>query len=234
MLLSFLPPICSQILLNQNNIQSQYISPHGLSGRIIPAGTFLTQILALEYIYGVVCPIPKFPPRPSTIQGIELIRITYDKEYLITENEITVNITGNKRLTFFANMAFDKNYKLWGYDGQIRNFGLTLDPSTDAEREATIGFICTFTQTFCAGELQQYSSVENCTQYLMKRIPFGSFDRGDQGNVACRTIHAYFVPLLPTVHCPHVGPTGGGACTDKTIDFYYNQPNFLGCACEQE
>ncbi|CAF5108951.1 unnamed protein product, partial [Rotaria sp. Silwood1] len=47
------------------------------------------------------------------------------------------------------------------------------------------------------------------------------------GNVICRFIHTYFVPLLPSIHCPHVGSTGGGACTDKTIDFYYNQPNFM-------
>ncbi|CAF3894014.1 unnamed protein product, partial [Rotaria sp. Silwood1] len=56
--------------------------------------------------------------------------------------------------------------------------------------------------------------------------------RGDQGNVICRFIHTYFVPLLPSIHCPHVGPTGG-ACADKTIDFYYNQTNFLACGHKQ-
>ncbi|CAF1502801.1 unnamed protein product [Rotaria sp. Silwood1] len=57
--------------------------------------------------------------------------------------------------------------------------------------------------------------------------------RGDQGNVICRFIHTYFVPLLPSIHCPHVGSTGGGACADKTIDFYYNQTNFLACGHKQ-
>ncbi|CAF4831110.1 unnamed protein product [Rotaria sp. Silwood1] len=130
-------------------------------------------------------------------------------------------------------MAFDKDYKLCGYEGQIRNFGLTFDPSTDVERQGTIYLICNVTQTFCFGTLQQYSSVDECEQYLMTNVSYGSYDRGDQGNVACRSIHAYFVSLFPSVHCSHVGPTGGGACTDKTIDFYYNQPNFLGCACKQ-
>ncbi|CAF1264946.1 unnamed protein product [Rotaria sordida] len=233
MVSSFIPPTCSQILINQNNIQSQYISSKGLSGRILPAGTFSDPIAALEYIYGVVCPIPNLPPRPSTIQTIKLVRITYDKDYLITDNEIEVTVTGNKRLTFFVRMAFDKDYKLCAYDGQIRNFGLTFDPSTDTERQATINFICNFTQTFCQGKLQQYSSVNDCKKFLTTSIPYGSLDRGDQGNVACRTIHAYFVPLLPTMHCAHVGPTGGGACTNKPIDFYYNQTNFLGCAYKQ-
>ncbi|CAF1499832.1 unnamed protein product, partial [Rotaria sp. Silwood1] len=53
------------------------------------------------------------------------------------------------------------------------------------------------------------------------------------GNVICRFIHTYFVPLLPSIHCPHVGSTGGKARTDKTIDFYYNQPNFLACGHKQ-
>ncbi|CAF5139208.1 unnamed protein product, partial [Rotaria sp. Silwood1] len=215
MLSSLLFPVCAQILLDQNNIQSQYISPKGLSGRVIPAGTFPTKILALEYLYGLQCSIPNLPPRPYNIQTVDLV---------------LVYLTGNKQLTVFTIMAFDKDYKLCGYEGQIRNFGLTFDPSTDVERQGTIYLICNVTQTFCFGTLQQYSSVDECEQYLMTNVSYGSYDRGDQGNVACRSIHAYFVPLFPSVHCSHVGPTGGGACTNKTIDFYYNQPNFLGCA----
>ncbi|CAF1216963.1 unnamed protein product [Rotaria sp. Silwood1] len=233
MLSSLQYPICAQILLNQNGIQSKYISSRGLSGRVIPAGTFPNKILALEYLYGLQCPIPNLPPRPYTIQSVELVHIAYDDRYLITQNEIIVHLTGNKRLTVFTNMAFDKDYKLCGYEGQIRNFGLTFDPSTNIERQGIIYLICNITQTFCNGPLKQYSSVNKCIQYLTTSVPYGSYDRGDQGNVACRTIHVYFVPLLPSVHCPHVGPTGGGACTDKTINFYYNQPNFLKCAHKQ-
>ncbi|CAF1275661.1 unnamed protein product [Rotaria sp. Silwood1] len=164
MLSSLLFPVCAQILLDQNNIQSQYISPKGLSGRVIPAGTFPTKILALEYLYGLQCSIPNLPPRPYNIQTVDLVRIAYDNEYLI---------------------------------------------------------------------MLKTKYVDECEQYLMTNVSYGSYDRGDQGNVACRSIHAYFVSLFPSVHCSHVGPTGGGACTDKTIDFYYNQPNFLGCACKQ-
>ncbi|CAF3954437.1 unnamed protein product [Rotaria sp. Silwood1] len=44
---SLLPSICSQVLFNDNNILSPYISPKGLSGRVIPIGTFSSTILAL-------------------------------------------------------------------------------------------------------------------------------------------------------------------------------------------
>ncbi|CAF1001062.1 unnamed protein product [Rotaria sp. Silwood1] len=106
-------------------------------------------------------------------------------------------------------------------------------PRTDEERQAKINTICNVTQRFCTGTLQQYSSFNDCQQFLRTQIPYGSYGRADQGNVICRFVHTYFVPVLPSIHCPHVGPTGGGACTDKTIDFYYNQTNFLACAHKQ-
>lgn len=227
---SIAPPLCSQILFNQNNAQNRYISSGGLTGRITPVGTFITEVLALEYLYGILCPIPGLPPRQNTLQSFDLIQIAYDKKYLITQSEFVFHLTGNKRLTFFAAMAFDKDYKLCGYEGVIRNLGLTLDAKTIEAQKATINTVCAVAQQFCNGSLQQYTSVADCIQFLTNKVPFGSFDQGDQGNVACRVIHTNFVPLIPSVHCPHVGPTGGGMCTDKTIDFYYNQTNFLGCA----
>ncbi|CAF1267165.1 unnamed protein product [Rotaria sp. Silwood1] len=183
-LLSLLPPICSQVLFNDNNIQSKYISPKGLSGCVIPIGTFPSTILALEYLYE-----------------------TYQQKNMIIK---------------YVDMM-DK----------IRNVGLTLDPRTDEERQAKINTICNVTQRFCTGILQQYSSFNDCQQFLRTQIPYASYDRADEGNVICRFVHTYFVPLLPSIHCPHVGPTGGGACTDKTIDFYYNQTNFLACTHKQ-
>ncbi|CAF3923256.1 unnamed protein product [Rotaria sp. Silwood1] len=192
---SLLPPLCSQVLFNDNNIQSKYISAN-----------------AEEY----------------GIQSFDLVRIAYDEKYLITHIEFIAHLGTNTRMTFFTAIAFDKNYKICGYDGQIRNPGLTLDPRTNEQREAKINTICNVTQRFCTGTLQQYSSFNDCQQFLRTQIPYGSYDRADQGNVI-----SYFVPLLPSIHCPHVGPTGGGACTDKTIDFYYNQTNFLACAHKQ-
>lgn len=227
---SLLAPLCYQILLEQNNIQQQYISSNGLSGRVIPAGTFTTQVLALEYLYGILCPIPGLPPPLHMVQSYNLTQISYDKDYFRTSNELILNLTGNKLLTFFANMAFDKDYKLCGYEGQIRNFGLTFDTYTEAEHDANINLICNGAQQFCNGTLKQYDSFEACVNYLKTEVPYGSYDSADQGTVVCRLIHIKFVPLVPSIHCPHVGPTGGDACSNKTFSFYYNQPDFLGCA----
>ncbi|CAF4146502.1 unnamed protein product, partial [Rotaria sp. Silwood2] len=81
-----------------------------LSGRILPVETFPTKVLALKYLYGILCLISNLPPREYIVQKYDLVHINYDKEYVITQNEFITYFTGNKRLTFFASMAFDKDY----------------------------------------------------------------------------------------------------------------------------
>ena len=90
-LLSLAPPVCYQILFNTNGIQSQYISANGLTGRVLPIGTFTTTILALEYLYALLCAIPNFPAPEYSIQTYTINRIAYDKDYLITQTEFTFN-----------------------------------------------------------------------------------------------------------------------------------------------
>ena len=35
-----------------------------------------------------------------------------------------------------------------------------------------------------------------------------------RNTLLCRMVHQNMVPLRPEVHCPHIGPTGGGYCVD--------------------
>lgn len=35
-----------------------------------------------------------------------------------------------------------------------------------------------------------------------------------RNTVLCRMVHQNMVPLRPAVHCPHIGPSGGGYCVD--------------------
>lgn len=229
-LTSILPPACYQILFNQTDVKNKYISRRGLTGRVIPVGTFQTEVLALEYLYGILCPIPGLPPRRQTLRAFELKRVTYDQKYFITQSEFIFYLNSGKQVTFFTGMAFDKDYKLCGYEGQIRNFGLTFDSNAEEDRRTNISTICAVADRFCNGSLKEYASINDCIQFLTNKVPYGTFDQGDQGSVICRALHTNFVPLLPEIHCPHVGPTGGGKCTDKTFADYYNQPNFLACA----
>lgn len=51
--------------------------------------------------------------------------------------------------------------------------------------------------------------------------------------VHCRFFHARYVDISPEVHCPHIGPTGGGKCAedlpyslDKIDKLMPNRPTF--------
>lgn len=37
-----------------------------------------------------------------------------------------------------------------------------------------------------------------------------------RNTLLCRSVHQNMVPFRPSVHCPHIGKTGGGYCTDDT------------------
>ena len=227
---SMLPPLCSKIFFNENNIQSKYISSKGFSGRILPIGTFPTVDLALDYFYGSLCPIAMLKQRRKHAEGFDLVRISYERDAFIVHCEFIHYLTNNTRVSVLAQIAFDEQYKICGFDGQIRNAGLAFNFPTDAIRYGAIIHLCDMTQTICTGASQQYTSVNVCKQYLTTQIPFGSFDEADQGNVVCRLVHAKFIPLNPLRYCPRVGPNGGNICTDKCLDVYHNQTNFLACA----
>ena len=221
-LLSRLPPLCADLFFNKDNIRSKYISSKGLSGRALPAGTFTTKALAVDFLYGVLCPVG--------FQSVELVRLICDQKSFITQSEFIYTLTDGRRITSSATMAFDKDYKLCAYDSQIRNNGLTLDTQSVESHQAAINVICTLADNYCNDKSKQYDNIKACKQYLTTEVPFGSFDRADQSNVVCRLMHSMLIPINPTRYCPRVGPTGGDVCTNKTIDCYYNQPDCLACA----
>ncbi|CAF4486562.1 unnamed protein product [Didymodactylos carnosus] len=223
------PGKCAGVILNKTN---SYLFSPKLSGRILPAGTFVTPSEALEYLYGILCAIPGSAPRPYTAISSQLNQITYDAQKYLVGTDITLQLTQNKKLTFFVFIAFDKNYALCGYDGQIRNIGLTLDQPTKTNAD-TIEKLCVGIQKICIGNNTQYKTVKQCITFMTKKIPFSTYDRLDQNNVICRTLHIQLAVVSPTVHCPHVGPTGGGKCTDKTSESYYQNATFLSCAAKR-
>ena len=56
-----------------------------------------------------------------------------------------------------------------------------------------------------------------------------------RNTLLCRMVHQNMVPFRPSVHCPHIGPTGGGYCDDTpdyvgtvTQDYFSNYPFAYG------
>ena len=130
-------------------------------------------------------------------------------------------------------LAFNRRFKLCGYESVVQNIGLTfyIPPSQES---VTIRYLCQGTQAVCrvSSSLEQYSSLEECVTFLSPpNTPFGDYDRADQNNVICRVVHLLLAQISPTLHCPHLGKTGGGACTNKTADTYFEgTTDFVQCA----
>jgi len=77
--------------------------------------------------------------------------------------------------------------------------------------------ICTVHSNNCTGANQQYASFEECLGFLAK-TRIGDGNLMSSNTVACRQLHAILAQLRPDIHCPHIGPTGGGKCIDQ--DWY--------------
>lgn len=96
-----------------------------------------------------------------------------------------------------------------------------IDYSNMTIQEGAAQKLCPVIQQRCTGKDQQYSSVEDCGKQLAEK-PFGNFDEAWGDNIACRTIHLILTMVRPDIHCPHVGPTGGGKCVniDYSVDYF--------------
>ena len=93
--------------------------------------------------------------------------------------------------------------------------------------------ICSTAQKYCVGpDLVQYQNSTQCYSFLTKQTRFGeAYELGTlssapiptcisltwvigRNTLLCRMVHQNMVPFRPAVHCPHIGPSGGGYCVD--------------------
>lgn len=222
--------ICADIITNRT-VREQYISK-SLIGRVGPTGTFLTTEVAIEYIYGLTCAIPNLPPR-DVIKEVDLLQWTFDPNYYRIAAKVQITLQSTRKYISFGILAFDKNLKACGYEAVVQNPGLAFDIPSDQHNNVIQG-LCLAIQNACPSNssFKQYEDYNDCVSFLSESsTPFGSFDRADQNNVVCRSIHVQLAQINPTVHCPHVGKTGGKACTNKTAESYFQgTTNFLKCA----
>uniref|UniRef100_A0A6B2LVI6 Uncharacterized protein n=1 Tax=Arcella intermedia TaxID=1963864 RepID=A0A6B2LVI6_9EUKA len=63
----------------------------------------------------------------------------------------------------------------------------------------------------CTGINQQYADVAAC-ESAMGALPAFSLPLYFSNSVSCRANHIPMASVDPLLHCPHTGPTGGGAC----------------------
>ncbi|KAH6665455.1 hypothetical protein B0J14DRAFT_569058 [Halenospora varia] len=133
-----------------------------------------------------------------------------------------------------ACFRFDDEGAVLYYDATLPNlskwFGKAYqnDFSDRKVQMGEIQLICDQVQSRCTGVNQQYKSNEECIVQLGQK-DFGNYDEVWGDNVVCRSIHSVLAGQAPDLHCPHVGPTGGGKCVDVDFnDVYFDDLELYG------
>jgi len=191
------------------------------SGRITPVGSFTDAIGSFEYFYGLA----------SNFVFIEgtFIKLIAKQNLVAMRIDLTINLTasgegvGLLNLTQEGFITFDENSLITSYDLVILNLGEAFDPMITAEALVEIPEeICEVHEYYCLGANQQYANFESCLNYIYN-INYGTWNNAASNTTVCRELHSLLVPLRPDYHCPHIGPSGGGACVDTPYAEFYQE-----------
>lgn len=214
----------------------------GTRGRITPVGEFEDLEGTVEYFWGLA-PVPQ-GPNGTIFSRSEVVSFQsqcpevassvvylYTSRYDAETGEPGEEISILKQIAFWR---FDDQGAVLYYDASIPTLQQWSTITTGADlsqpgfADATVAQVCGLTQLRCTGNNTQYVSLEDCIQTLSrKRI--GDYNEAWSDTVACRTIHLLLVQIRPEIHCPHVGPTGGGKCVDKPyLDKYFDDERLFG------
>ncbi|KAK3637859.1 hypothetical protein LTR56_013462 [Elasticomyces elasticus] len=194
-------------------------------GRVDITRVFTGQELNTEYLFGL------FTGQTLNAGAAALlgVPISYDiihfaaSSYVVS-SQVVVNFNLSTMVIpveVGTWITFDSNKKITQYDATFRRFDQVLDITVaNVQKEigastssAAVAYltdalaksVCNTAQTYCNGTNQQYTDTSSCYTAL--------------------TQTQYMVPARPSVHCPHIGPTGGGMCVDdQTYADIVHQP----------
>ncbi|GLC52228.1 hypothetical protein PLESTB_000597700 [Pleodorina starrii] len=153
---------------------------------------------------------------------------TVDYQYLNAVTGATTN------LTFEQWFRFDSYSRITAADFTLDRFAESLPAlGVEAVFAANLNIttllqdrVCQAAATYCkTPSLQQYADVPTCMNFLSS-VAFFNPLRIQSNTVLCRYLHYSLVGYAPEIHCPHLGPSGGGVCVDKPYSAYYTAPPF--------
>ncbi|KAK3677781.1 hypothetical protein LTR78_002631 [Recurvomyces mirabilis] len=227
-------------------INSTLLAPNVI-GRVDVTRVFLGQELNTEYLFGLFTG-NTLNAGAATLLGIPL-------EYNVIHFAATDYVVSSATVHNFnfssiilpveivGFFTYDSNKQISQYDVTFRRFDQIVDilvanvaqqihVNTSAQAvsfltNALASTICNTEVQYCNGSNQQYSDFQSCFAFLTQDIRFGTAYELGRNTLLCRNIHQYMVPLRPSTHCPHIGPSGGGYCSDdQTYPQIVQQPLF--------
>ncbi|KAJ7908404.1 hypothetical protein B0H13DRAFT_2233272 [Mycena leptocephala] len=210
------------------------------TGRVTPVGEFFGFQDSFEYFFGLA-PLPTGSPPNGAISKATLAEFTSGcpevaaSTVYLTLSTINLDNSTGPFITILKQIAFwrfDDSGAVLYYDAWIPDLDLfspfingfdiyTLDGMSQVIQE-----ICGLQAQTCVGPNTVYDGVDGCMRTLAAK-PFGRSDETWGDNVVCRIVHVLLTKIRPEVHCPHVGPTGGGKCIDVEYNDVYFNDEFL-------
>lgn len=207
-------------------------------GRIDITRTFEGRELNTEYLFGLFANLAANPNSISLLgvpTSYEILHFTANEWISSSAVRLMFNFTSLGLMvpveidswnTYNAAgeiTQYDVSFKYWQwmFDYVIGSSLPLLNVTTATEAvevltSALASEICTTAETYCTGDNAQYSNATSCYEYLTQEVRFGEAYELGRNTLLCRMVHQNMVPYRPSVHCPHIGPTGGGMCDDST------------------
>ncbi|KAI8469053.1 MAG: hypothetical protein J3K34DRAFT_522429 [Monoraphidium minutum] len=217
---------------------------------VVPIGLFEGALTAFEYIT-LFSRKGASVPSVANATGLTLRQVVLVGDVAVVAHDVSLvnpwNATyggilrGTSMLKFDANSrikfhSFD--WPMWSEAVRGLNYPATNTPEVQG---VNIDLICRAHQASCRGANQQYETVDTCKAFMVSIDALAPIHRLAGNNVACRMFHARYIDVDPDVHCPHIGPSGGGKCTedlpytpDKVdplippLTFFYANPLIAG------
>ena len=223
-----------------NSIQAKSINSSlfavDVLGRVDATRTFDGRELNTEYAFGLFANIA-LNPSSFTLLGIP---VSYDITHFAANQNIvslvtivsfkipTLGVTVPVEVDFW--ITFNAQGQVSQYDSTFRYLQWQFDylfklampllkvNSTSAVVEEVslllASSICSTAQKYCFGTNKQYDTLDACNKFLTKDVRFGQAYELGRDTLLCRMVHQNMVPSRPDIHCPHIGPSGGGYCND--------------------
>ncbi|KAJ4299836.1 hypothetical protein N0V90_005082 [Kalmusia sp. IMI 367209] len=240
----------SELLKLQKQFYNRFLYPNNLKeaesinstvfsedvqGRVSDTRNFVGRELNTEYIFGLFTPSDALSIIGRPVGPFEIIQFAANQN--IASATTRINFTfpsfGNISLPVTIDTWFTYNAakEISQYDATFRWFSnlvqellhsvnpdLVKAQATAKDLLATS--VCKTHSQYCTGANAHYDSSDDCYKFLTEEIRFGQTFELGMNTLLCRNVHEIMVKFRPDVHCPHIGKSGGGQCTD---DYTYVQ-----------
>lgn len=179
-----------------------------------------------DMIFGTVLFHQQNQATKVTLPALFDVYLLFDKCDLIKQYDVRI-----QRSQWWSDTAILDYIPTVAKKLNIKPEDVTPENINDVVAAGATKQVCAVAQDVCKGSLQQYKDIADCTTFL-NTLPVGQPYELGQNTISCRLMHANMVRLRPSVHCPHLGKSGGGMCIQRsyaqvTAEKYFNVPFIL-------